>query len=127
MENATSNGGTNPDGHFKKFRIFTLTMKLITLNIDTIKALCDKYHVKTLFAFGSVTRDELKPTSDIDLVVDIDSNDPLSYSDDYFGLKFQLEQLLKRHVDLLEQRAIKNQYLRQNIENSKVLVYGKGN
>ncbi len=102
-------------------------MKLITINIDTIKALCNKYNVKTLFAFGSVTRDELKPTSDIDLVVDIDSSDPLSYSDNYFGLKFHLEQLLKRHVDLVEQRAIKNKYLRKNIEKSKVLVYGKGN
>lgn len=102
-------------------------MNPITLNIDKIKALCDKYHVKTLFAFGSVTRDELKPTSDIDLVVDIESNDPLSYSDDYFGLKFQLEKLLKRQIDLLEFRAIKNQYLKKNIENSKVLVYGKGN
>ena len=102
-------------------------MKLITVNIEKIKALCDKYHVKTLFAFGSVTRDELKATSDIDLIVDIDGSDPLSYSDDYFGLKFQLEQLLQRHVDLLELRAIKNQYLKQNIEKSKVLVYGKGN
>lgn len=102
-------------------------MKLITLNIDAIKALCEKYHVKSLFVFGSVTREELKPTSDIDLVVDIDSNDPLTYSDDYFGLKFQLEQLFKRHIDLLELRAIKNQYLKQTIENSKVLVYGKGN
>ena len=102
-------------------------MNLITLNIDNIKALCAKYHVKTLFAFGSVTRDELKPDSDIDLLVDIDSSDPLTYSDDYFGLKFQLEHLLQRQIDLLELRAIKNQYLRQNIENSKVLVYGKGN
>ena len=101
-------------------------MKLITLNIDAIKALCDKYHVKTLFAFGSVTRDELKPNSDIDLLVDIDSNEPLSYTDDYFVLKFQLELLIKRQVDLLELRSIKNQYLKQNIDNSKVLVYGKG-
>jgi len=102
-------------------------MKLITLNIKTIKELCDKYHVKSLFAFGSVTRDELKPNSDVDLVVDIDSNDPLAYTDNYFGLKFQLEQLLKRQIDLLELRAIKNQYLKQNIENTKVLVYGQGN
>ncbi len=102
-------------------------MNPITLNIDKIKALCEKYHVKTLFAFGSVTRDELKSTSDIDLIVDIESSDPLSYSDDYFGLKFQLEKLLKRQIDLLELRAIKNQYLKTNIENSKVLVYGKGN
>ena len=102
-------------------------VKLITLNIDSIKGLCAKYHVKSLFAFGSITRDELKANSDIDLVVDIDGNDPLKYSDDYFGLKFQLEQLLKRHVDLLESKALKNQYLKQSIENTKVLVYGKGN
>jgi predicted nucleotidyltransferase len=102
-------------------------MNLITLNIDKIRALCDQHHVKSLFAFGSVTRNELKPDSDIDLIVDIDNNDPLSYSDDYFDLKFQLEKLLKRQVDLLEARAIRNQYLKANIENSKVLVYGKGN
>jgi len=102
-------------------------MKLLTGNMYKIKALCDKYHVKSLFAFGSVTREDLKPNSDVDLVVDIDNNDPLSYSDDYFGLKFQLEQLLKRHIDLLELRAIKNQYLKRNIDNTKVLVYGKGN
>jgi uncharacterized protein len=101
-------------------------MKLLNSNIDTINALCNKYHVRTLFAFGSVSRDELKPESDIDLVVDIDNSDPLSYSDDYFGLKFQLEQLLSRQIDLLELRAIKNQYLKQNIENTKVLLYGKG-
>lgn len=102
-------------------------MKLINLNIDSIKGLCAKYHVKSLFAFGSVARNELNPNSDIDLVVDIDNSDPLLYSDDYFGLKFQLEQLFKRQIDLLELRAIKNQYLKQNIENTKVLVYGKGN
>lgn len=102
-------------------------MKLITLNIDSIKGLCAKYHVKSLFAFGSITRGELKPNSDIDLIVDIDSSDPLSYSDDYFGLKFQLEELLKRQIDLLELKAIKNQYLKQNIDNTKVLVYGQGN
>ena len=54
-------------------------MNPFTLNIDRINALCDMYHVKSLFAFGSVTRDELKPSSDIDLVVDIDNSDPLSY------------------------------------------------
>lgn len=101
-------------------------MKIITVNIENIKKLCETFHVKSLFAFGSVTRDELKPNSDIDLLVDIYDNDPLNYSDDYFGLKFQLEQLLKRDIDLLELRAIKNLYLKQNIDNSKVLVYGEG-
>ncbi|MFN5182966.1 MAG: nucleotidyltransferase family protein [Bacteroidota bacterium] len=101
-------------------------MELLKSNIDSINALCDKYHVRTLFAFGSVSRNELEPESDIDLLVDIDNSDPLTYSDDYFGLKFHLEQLLRRQIDLLELRAIKNQFLKQNIENTKVLLYGKG-
>lgn len=99
-------------------------MNLISSNIETIKKLCDLYHVKSLFAFGSVTRNELKPSSDIDFIVHIDNDDPISYSDDYFGLKFQLEQLLKRPIDLLEQKALRNEYLKQNIDNSKILVYG---
>jgi predicted nucleotidyltransferase len=102
-------------------------VNLINSNIDLIKTLCDRYHVRTLFAFGSVTRDDLKADSDIDLVVDIDSSDPVKYSEDYFGLKFQLESLFRRHVDLLELRALKNQYLKKNIEDSRILVYGKGN
>jgi hypothetical protein len=35
--------------------------------------------------------------------------------------------LLKRKIDLLEQKAIKNPYLKQQIEKTKVLVYGKRN
>ena len=99
-------------------------MNLISSHIETIKKLCDVYHVKSLFAFGSVTRNALKPSSDIDFLVDIDNDDPISYSDDYFGLKFQLEQLFKRPIDLLEEKALRNEYLKRNIDNSKILVYG---
>jgi len=100
-------------------------MEELKRHIDQIKALCDTNKVKSLFAFGSVTTQDFRPESDIDLVVDIEDNDPLSYSDNYFNLKFQLKQLLKREVDLLEQKAIKNPYLKQQIEKTKVLVYGK--
>ena len=71
--------------------------------------------------------DRFRPESDIDLIVDIEDNDPFSYSDNYFNLKFELEQLFKRDIDLLEQKAIKNPYLKQQIEKTKVLVYGKSN
>lgn len=90
-----------------------------------IQRLCNLYHVKTLFAFGSVTTKDYGPDSDVDLIVDIDSIDPLDYSDNYFNLKFQLENLLHRHVDLLEQKALKNPFLKERIERTKVLVYGK--
>jgi predicted nucleotidyltransferase len=58
------------------------------------------------------------------LVVDINSNDPLDYANNYFNLKFSLQDLLKRNIDLLENKAIKNPYIRENIDRSKTLIYG---
>ena len=100
-------------------------MNELTIHNNQIQALCNLYNVKTLFTFGSVTTDKFHPDSDIDLIVDIDSTDPLDYSDNYFNLKFELERILKRQVDLLEQKAIKNPYLKQQIDQTKVLIYGK--
>ena len=100
-------------------------MREITRNISQIKKLCDLYGVRTLFAFGSITTNKYQPNSDIDLVVYIDSSDPIIYSDNYFSLKFQLEQLLNRKIDLLEDKAIRNPYLKKQIDQTKVLIYGK--
>ncbi|PVY37901.1 nucleotidyltransferase family protein [Pontibacter virosus] len=100
-------------------------MKAIRDHIQQIMNLCDKHSVRSLFAFGSVTTDRFKPDSDIDLVVDIAAEDPIEYTDHYFALKFQLEQILQREVDLLEQKAIRNPFLRQEIDQTKILVYGK--
>jgi hypothetical protein len=99
-------------------------MHIENLKIDQIRELCKQNKVKTLFAFGSVTRDEFNADSDIDLVVDFEENDPFIYSDLYFSLKSKLEDLLKRQVDLLEERAIKNRFFRQQLESTKVLLYG---
>lgn len=92
--------------------------------MDQIKKLCSSYKVKTLFVFGSAIREDFKVESDIDLVVDIDEKDPLKYSNNYFNLKFQLEQLFNRKVDLLEQNAIKNPYLKERIDQTKMMLYG---
>ena len=99
-------------------------MNELASHIDQIRRLCKSNKVKSLFAFGSVLSQDFKPDSDIDLIVDIDAKDPLSYSDSYFNLKFQLEQLFQRKVDLLEQNTIKNPYLMKQIDETKVLIYG---
>src|SRR5680860_1095811 len=78
--------------------VYLIVMRELNQHIDQIKKLCTRNGVKSLFAFGSVTTDQFKPESDIDLIVDIENNDPLSYSDSYFRLKFELEQLLKRQI-----------------------------
>ena len=99
-------------------------MKEIDLNIEQIKKLCLKNRVKSLFVFGSVLTDRFNGDSDIDLIVDIDEKDPISYSDYYFNLKVQLENLFKRQIDLLESKSLKNPYLKEQIDKTKVLIYG---
>lgn len=91
--------------------------------IDQIKVLCLQNKVKNLFVFGSVLTDQFDESSDIDLLVDISLTDPFDYAESYFDLKFKLEDLLKRPVDLLELKSLKNTYLIQSINNSKQLIY----
>jgi uncharacterized protein len=99
-------------------------MNLVDKNIDGIKDLCKRHKVRKLFAFGSVLTSKFKKTSDIDLIVDFQDVDLYNYADNYFDLKDSLERLFKREVDLLEDKAIKNPYLRKSIESSKQLIYG---
>jgi uncharacterized protein len=100
-------------------------MGMIENHKSQISALCEQYGVKSLYSFGSVNTKSFNETSDIDLVVELKSTDPLEYTDNYFDLKFNLEKLFKRHIDLLENKAIRNPFLRKNIDDSKVLIYGR--
>jgi predicted nucleotidyltransferase len=62
--------------------------------------------------------------SDIDLIVDFKEMDVADYADNYFDLKFSLQNIFNRSVDLLEEQAIKNPYFKQALNQKKELVYG---
>ncbi len=99
-------------------------MNLIEQHKTTIQQLCIKHKVKNLYVFGSAVTDKLTSTSDIDLLVEFDDMDPERYADNYYDLKFALEELLQKRIDLLEIKAIKNPYFKQAIDQRKQLVYG---
>jgi uncharacterized protein len=98
-------------------------MTIVDKNIDKIRALCDKHKVARLFVFGSVLTDNFNKSSDIDLLVDFSGVDLYDYADNYFDLKKSLEDLLNRQIDLLEEKALKNPYLKETIDSSKQLIY----
>ena len=102
-------------------------MNIIEKNIDKIRELCKKHKVANLFVFGSVLTDRFTKGSDIDFIVDFNDVDLYDYADNYFDFKFSLEDILNRDVDLLEDKAVKNPYLRKSIDSSKQLVYGSWN
>lgn len=90
-----------------------------------IRQLCEIYKVKSLFVFGSVTTGHFSKDSDVDLLVDFEDLDPIVYAGNYFNLKFSLEDLLKRNIDLLESKSLQNPFLKTQIDRTKVSVYVK--
>ncbi len=97
--------------------------RLETYKADIIK-LCETHKVKSLYAFGSVLTKDFNSKSDIDLVVDFANIEVEDYADNYFDFKFSLQDILKRPIDLLEEKAIKNPYFRKSLNQQRQLVYG---
>jgi len=100
-------------------------MELINSNREELEKACSTYEVEELYAFGSILTDKFQPESDIDFVVSILSNDPLEYAENYFELKFELEEIFKRRIDLLELKAIKNKTFKNSIDQQKMLIYAR--
>lgn len=98
-------------------------MDIISQYQNQIRMLCRKHSVSELFVFGSILGDSFNEESDIDFVVDFYDVSLEEYADNYFDLKFSLEKLLNRDVDLLERKAIRNPYLQESIDSTKQLVY----
>ena len=91
---------------------------------DVIAALCRKYGVVRMDVFGSAIRDDFRVgESDIDLLADFGDQDPFELIDAYFGLLDELRALLGPRVDLVMSDAIKNRYIRAEIERTKQALY----
>ncbi len=99
-------------------------MTLIDKHTSDIQMLCAKYKVYRLYVFGSALTSQFGSDSDIDFIVDFQPQDINDYADNYFNLKFALEDTFKRQIDLLEENSIKNPYFKQAIENHRQLIYG---
>ena len=99
--------------------------KLEAYYIKDIEKLCKEHKVKSLYAFGSVLTDNFNEQSDIDLVVDFENVPVEDYADNYFDFKFLLQDVLQKPIDLLEEKAIKNPYFLQSLNQQRQLIYGK--
>lgn len=88
-----------------------------------IRKLCESHNVKRLYAFGSVLTGDFNNNSDVDLMVDFNTMSVENYADNYLDLKFSLQDIFKRPVDLLEEKAIKNPYFKDVVTKNRKLVY----
>ena len=99
-------------------------MKLIEMNMDKIIALCRKYKVAKLWVFGSILTPRFNDKSDVDFYVVFDYDQISDLFLTFFDFIDELQQLLGRKVDLIDETAVKNPYFRQELDRTKHLIYG---
>jgi predicted nucleotidyltransferase len=66
-----------------------------------------KHHLTSMALFGSTARNENRPESDVDILVEFDT----SKDYDFLQLAEDLEDLLKRRVDLATRNGVKPWYM----------------
>jgi predicted nucleotidyltransferase len=96
---------------------------LITQNVDEIVRLCRLFHVRQLELFGSAAQGQFESDSDVDFLVEFEPLPEGSRADAYFGLLESLQVLLKRSVDLVMLKAVRNRYFLEAIADSRTTLY----
>lgn len=100
---------------------------------DRIKNLIPKIqeYMKTkpilrAWLFGSYSRGEETPESDIDILVDYDESDGIVSLFKIGGMLVDLSELTGSQVDLVESCGLK-EFARQSVEHDKILIYERRN
>ena len=79
--------------------------------------------IKKAYLFGSYSRQEETPESDLDILVDLDKSVNLFQ---FIFIKLSLEKLLNKKVDLLSSNGLSPR-LKPYIDSEKILIYEKQN
>ncbi|WP_406688741.1 nucleotidyltransferase domain-containing protein [Saccharopolyspora sp. ID03-671] len=98
--------------------------ELIEAKRDEIEALCQTLSVRRLDLFGSAVGTSFDvDSSDVDVLVDFAVGPGFDYFGTYFDLKEGLERILGRPVDLVSASSIRNPYFKQQVLDTRELLY----
>ena len=102
-----------------------MTPMNLGIDADKIAVFCRRWKINKLAIFGSAMREELRPDSDIDLLVTFHSDANWTMFD-HFTMEDELSHLLGREVDLISVRAVEenpNPITRREILDSARQIY----
>lgn len=92
---------------------------------DALRRFCERWPIQRLELFGSALRDDFGPESDFDFLVVYTPGASITLFDEA-QMEIELEELLRRPVDLVSRRAVEqspNWIRRKAILESAVPVY----
>ncbi len=98
-------------------------VSVIDENSEALIRLCRAYHVKRLDVFGSAATGDFDSSSDIDFLVEFDSEVAPRRFDNYFDLHRALEQLFARQIDLVEPGGLHNPYFIRQVNETRKQIH----
>lgn len=98
-----------------------LVQDRINIADEALAELCRRYYVRELALFGSVLRDDFRDDSDIDVLVEFESDAPIGFVE-LQRLRDELARLFGRPVDLVSKGGL-NRHFRTPIVASAQVVY----
>lgn len=96
---------------------------IATHHPKAFEATLEKENVGKLFAFGSSLYSN--HPNDIDLLIELDEEDPLKRGESLINLWDYFEAYFDKRVDMLTPNSLKNPTLIEEIEKTKYLIYAK--
>lgn len=98
----------------------------LVLSVDDIGVFCRRHQIKRLSLFGSATRDDFRPDSDVDVLVEFE-NDSRASLLDLVDMQDELSKLFgNRPVDVATSSILRNPFRRRTIMRDLEPVYGCG-
>ena len=105
-----------------------MAITAIELPMEKIAEFCDRWQVTEFALFGSVVRDDFRPDSDIDVMVQfhLDAHPTFSTLDQ---MEAELKTIFDREIDLITRQGIetsRNYLRRHEILSSAQVIYATG-
>jgi len=94
----------------------------IDVPVDRIAEFCRRWRVRELSLFGSVLTDDFRPDSDVDVLI-VYEEDADGDLWDHLHAEEELRAILRRDVDLVEEKALKNPFRRHDILRNREVIY----
>ena len=105
-------------------KVRTLANLQIELPEQAIVEFCERWQIDEFYVFGSVLREDFRPDSDLDVMVQFKPGAPWGF--EFAQIKQELEALVNRPVDLLTKKSIEqshNWIRRQQILETAKIYY----
>lgn len=96
----------------------------IPIDQEKIAAFCRRHHIRRLALFGSVLREDFRPDSDVDVLVEFEPGHAVGLIR-LAGMELEFSELLGRKVDLRTPADL-SRYFRQEVLESAEVQYAQG-